>query len=132
MNPSSYRLALAFVERFGEVLPPPVTIHAVGSRLDLHADGVLLGGSDAVCILEEEDGRALPELAECVGHAVLDGIQDCTAEYLATPWPTEAGGEMAMPHARADAGRLHLWYGASEAAAVVRLRPIELDEVIDR
>jgi hypothetical protein len=39
---------------------------------------------------------------------------------------------MAMAGARADAERVYLWYGSSEAAAVITFRPIGLDKLTSR
>jgi len=129
MPASSHKLALALARRIGEVLPPPLGVRAVGGNLEVvRADGAALGGSAAAGIVDEADGRTLDERVETAGQAVLSGIQDCVAEFRTVPWPAREDGGMAMPGARAGAGRLRLWYGDSEEAAVVRLRPIEFEE----
>lgn len=132
MSISSHRLARALAERIAEILPPPLTVRVSGSRIDVHADGVCQGGSAAVVIVEADDDRTPTERLETAGRAVLSGIQDCVSEYLTLPWPIDAEGRMAMPGARVDAERVHLWFGGSEAAAVITLRPIGLDELVER
>lgn len=128
---SSRRLAAALAERLGEVVPPPLAVRVDGSELNqinLYADGMNQGGSAAAIIVEEDDGSTLPELVNTVGYAVLNGVQDVVMEYFALPWPTDAAGELAWPGARAEGERVHLWYGSSEAAAVLTLRPIAFAE----
>jgi hypothetical protein len=131
MRASSRKFARAVAERTGEILPPPLVIRVSGACLDVYADGVSKGGSAAAVIVEADDGGTLSERLESAARAVLGGIQDGVAEYLALPWPLDADGQMAMPGARADAERLHLWFGGGEAAAAVTLRPIELRELVD-
>jgi hypothetical protein len=128
---SSRRLAAALAERIGEVLPPPLVVRVEGpglNQVNLYADGMNQGGSAAAKIVEEDDGHTLAEAVETVVAAVLNGVQDAVAEYLALPWPTDAAGELAWPGARTDGERVHLWFGGSEAAAVLTLRPIAFAE----
>jgi hypothetical protein len=132
MQASSVKFAKALAERIAEILPPSLTIRADGAELDVYADGVSQGGSSAAYIVEDDDDRTLSERLETAARAVLDGVGDAVAEYLTLPWPADAEGGMAMPGARVDAERVHLWFGASEDAAAVTLRPIELGEIIDR
>jgi hypothetical protein len=132
MKASSRQFALALAERIGEILPSPLTIRADGSSVDLYADGSNQGGSGAAVIVEADDDRTLRERLETAGRAVLSGIQDGVSEYLTVPWPADADGQMAIPDVRADAERVYLWFGSGEAAAIVTLRPIDLDELIER
>jgi hypothetical protein len=132
MRVSSLRFALALAERIGEILPPPLTIRAEGSSVDLYADGINQGGSAAAVIVEADDDRTLRERLETAGRAVLSGVQDCVSEYLTLPWPIGVDGRMAIPDVRADEERLYLWFGGSEAGATVTLRPMELDALIER
>lgn len=131
MRSSSLKFAQVLAERIGEILPPPLTIRADGGNLVVSADGITLGGSGAAMIVENDDDRTPAERVECAGRAVLDGVQDDVSEYLTLPWPADAGGRMAMAAARVDAERVHLWFGSSEAAAVITLRPIDLREFIE-
>jgi hypothetical protein len=130
MKASSRTFARALAERIGEILPPPLTIHADGRNLVVSVDGIDQGGSAASMIVEVDDGRTLAERVETAGRAVLSGIQDGVSEYLTLPWPVDADGRMAMPGVRADEERVYLWFGSSEADAVVTLRPIGLDQLI--
>ncbi|HEU4881273.1 MAG TPA: hypothetical protein VFT45_03480 [Longimicrobium sp.] len=132
MRASSLRFARALAERIGEVLPPPLTIRVDDENLVVSADGIVQGGSAAAVIVEEDDDRTVAERLETAGRAVLSGVQDCVSEYLALPWPGDADGGMAIPGVRVDAERVHLWFGGSESAPVVSLRPIDLDELIER
>jgi hypothetical protein len=129
MRVSSRKFARALAEGIGEILPPPLIVRADGYCLDVFADGVLQGGSAAAVIVEEDD-RTLRERLETAGRAVLSAIQDCVSEYLTLQWPVGADGQMAIPDVRVDAERVHIWFGSSEAAAVVTLRPIGLYELI--
>jgi hypothetical protein len=130
MSISSHRFARTLAERIGEILPPPLTVHVDGSLIDVYADGICQGGSGAAVIVEADDGRTLRERVETAGRAVLSGIQDCVSEYLTRQWPAGADGQMAMPDVRVEAERVHLWFGAAEAATVT-LRPIGLGELIE-
>jgi hypothetical protein len=132
MEPSSLRFAQALAERIGEILPPPLTIRADGGNLVVSADGVSQGGSGAAEIVENDDDRTPAERVECAARAVLDGVQDAVSEYLTLPWPADADGRMATAGVRTDAERLHLWFGSTESAAVVTLRPIEFGDLTGR
>ena len=126
------RFAQALAERIGEILPPPLTIRADGGNLVVSADGISQGGSGAAMVVENDDDRTVTERVECAARAVLDGIQDDVSEYLTLPWPVDAERRMAMPGVRAHAERLYLWFGSSESAAVITLRPIELGDLAGR
>lgn len=130
MRASSHKLAAALADRIGEILPPPLTSHARGSSVLVYANEIGVGSTMAPLILEENDDRTIAERAECVARAVLSTIQDEIAEYLTLEWPVDAWGKMAMPSARTASERLYLWYGESEAEAVITLRPINFEEFI--
>jgi hypothetical protein len=129
MHASSHRFALAFAGSIGEVLPLPLSIRAAGNRLDLYANGELIGGSAAAVIVEAMDDRSPDERLVSAALAVLGGIQDCVSYHLMEQWPADGAGQMAVPGARTDAHRVYLWYGSSEAAAVLTLTPVELVEI---
>lgn len=129
MSASSHRLASLLAERIAEILPPPLTVRASGDALKLYADGIAVGGATAASILEDGDDA---EQVRTAAWAVLSTIQDDVMEHLTEPWPVGAGGQGALPEARIDASHLHLWFGEREEAAVVRLRPISLAEVLGR
>jgi hypothetical protein len=132
MQASSLRFAQALADRIGEILPPPLTIRADGGNLVVSVDGVSQGGSGAAMVVEDDDDRTPAERVETATRAVLDGVQDAVSEYLTLPWPADADGRMATAGVRVDAERVHLWFGGTESAAVVTLRPIELREFIER
>ena len=112
MHASSRKLAIALTERIGEVVPAPLTLRAEGSGVSLYADGELIGGSDAASIVDDQDSRTFSERVETAVRAVLSGVQDSILRYLRVEWPTDGEGELALPGARTEAGRVHLWYGS--------------------
>lgn len=128
MRASSRKLAMALAERIGKIVPAPFTLRSLGSGVDLYVGEEQIGGSDAAIIIEDKDGRTASERVKTVVLAVLGDIQDSVMLYLTEQWPTEIGGELAMPGARTDAGRVYLWYGASEEQPVISLRPIKFDD----
>lgn len=129
MPAPSHRLARALADRLGEVLPPPFTVQAEGGGLALYLDGAPTGGNHATRILDEEDGRTLAEKVETAAWADLSGIQDCVSRDLASQWPPDGRGGMALPGVRVADGIAHLWFGEREEAAALALRPIPLAEL---
>jgi hypothetical protein len=128
MRASAPHFARALAERIGEVLPPPLVIHARGGGLAVYADGKEVGGALSPAIIEDEDGRSIAEKAEAVARTALGTIQNDVSEYLTLPWPKNAAGEMVVPGARAGSGRLYLWYGTSESDAALSLGSIDFAE----
>ena len=129
MNASSHKLAAALATRIGVALPYPLTARAEGSSVTLYVDQNVIGGSAAAAIIKDPGSGELGERAQTAVRAMLSGILDCVSEYLTVPWPTEVDGEMAISGARADAHRLHLWYGRSETDPVFSFAPIEIGDL---
>lgn len=121
------RLALALADSIGIALPSGFTVSGEGGMVCLYENDAFTGGSDMPGVLEDEhDGSTLAETLETIGCSVLSAVQDWIADTTTDPWPVDADGRMAECGARADAHRLYLWYGGSEAGAVITLRPVEL------
>jgi hypothetical protein len=130
MPASSHKLARAIAKCVDEVIPPRFSVGAHRGFVYIFEHGVSLGGIGTGVAIDAEDGRKFSERAAGAAVTILGGIQDDVTLSLRTPWPADAAGNMALPGARTEAGRIYLWYGASEEEAVIRLRPIDLDDII--
>ncbi len=130
MHALSHRLALLLAQRLAEVVPPPLTVRAGGETVGLVVVGCLVSASTAASIVDARDHPLSTRDVETAARAVLSGIQDDVAEYLTTPWPSSPSAEMAMPDVRTDSRYLYMWYGSDEEGAVIRLRPIALEEIV--
>lgn len=122
----SCKLAAALADRIGEVLPSPLLIRATGPDLDLYADDRHDVVLSTPRLVDDEDDRTFGEKVETAAASVLSSVQDVVSCCLVEQWPPDADGRMADANARVDKGRVHLWYGIDQAAAVITLRPIEL------
>lgn len=132
MHASSHKLAPALADRLGDVLPSGLSVRASGGGIEIVAPGgVLIGGSNAAALVDDAEGETSRDEVETAARAILSAIQDDVMEYLTLQWPVGDGGEVGVPNARADADRLHLWFGTSETSPVVRLRPISFSEITD-
>ena len=146
-------LAGVLAERLNTVAPPPFRLQADGAWLSYYNGAQYDGSTDLAGLLAqyfsgtfdwihrpkaaplfdggpgEQDG-SLP-IVRVVGFCrnVLSSLQDRVAEETRDPWPRLPSGQMALPGARAEAGRVYLWYGPddeSDTDAVLLLAPIEL------
>jgi hypothetical protein len=131
MPPSSRKLAQALAARLSDVLPPPYSARALEGAVAAFAGDDWLGSSLSPEIVEEGEDGTVEERLETVGRAVLSGVQDYVADDSTEPWPREPDGRMALPQARVDGDELRLWFGASESAAAVALRPIALSDLME-
>lgn len=129
MRASSRKLAIALAERLGKTVPAPLALRSLGSGVNLYVGEQQVGGSSAAIIIEDKDSRTASERVETAVLGVLEDIQNCVMLYLTEEWPTETGGELALPGTRTDADRVHFWYGASEDKPVISFRPIEVQEI---
>lgn len=127
MPASSRKLAAAIAARLAQVVPPPLDVRAKGGRVTISIAGKSLGGSAAAAIVEDEDGRTSEERIVTAIRAILDGVQDAVTRELREPWPNK-GGTTALPNARSDGRRVHLWFG-DEQSPSLGLPPIEIAEV---
>jgi hypothetical protein len=126
-------LARALAERLDAAVPPPVSVRAEGAAVAVYVAGEWWGSTymddDSDEPLASTDGAPWVERVETTAGALLSSVQDTVAVALRAPWPALPDGGMALPHARAAAGRVHLWYGPDEAA-VVALKPLSLAELV--
>ncbi|HEY9225639.1 MAG TPA: hypothetical protein VIP11_03260 [Gemmatimonadaceae bacterium] len=145
MQLSARKLAAALASRLTAVVPLPVRVfveetpkplllpdEGIDEIIVRVASGSELWGGQVLSDLdlEPDDDSSVPDLAAGWAATVLSGVQDSVSTILREPWPRLHSGGMALPDARADALRVHLWYGASEDRAALSLRPIELSEIV--
>jgi hypothetical protein len=134
MRISAARLAGELAARLSAVAPPPFSVRAEGSELQiLHP----YGWSSYLpldWIEDPSDDRSTVELAELAIGNALDGLQDAVSESSGEPWPplSSAGTprDMALYGIRQDSAEIRFWYGASEAAPVIAFPPIRLSDVL--
>jgi len=131
MSSFAERLARALADRLDAVVPTPPHVRADGDTVATYVGNewwstFLLGD-----VLESggEEAEESSERIETVARALLGSVQDVVAVALREPWPRLASGEMALPDARADAARVHLWYGPDEHLAALSLEPLSLAEL---
>ncbi len=95
--------------------------------MNVYHDGRDLGGSPALVILAEHDGRSVDEKIETAVDAVLSDVQDRIIEARKGPWPGESGrgADLPMPDCRVTGDQLRLWFG-EENAPVISVAPIAL------
>lgn len=130
MHASSHKLALALTDRLGHVAPRRISFAAADGEVSVYFDGDRIGGSGAAVVLDRND-RPLTELLETAALSTLGDVQDLVMRHLQLQWPIDGHGRLALPGARTDGSSLHLWYGDSEHAPAVALKPIELGEIMD-
>lgn len=120
----SREVAAALAERLAEVVPKEFIVTADGASIVLNRAGIVVGGSSAPAVLEQ-DGEGLPEeRVGAVAAAVLGSVQDDISESLAEPWPT-LGGVMVNADARQAGDVVEMWFGDEQGPAV-RLRPMKV------
>jgi hypothetical protein len=132
MHASSHRLATKLAERLDRVVPAPLRVRASSSSVLLDLRGVGIGGSGCAELLEERDGRTFQELISNAALCVLNDVQDSVIVFLQSKWPIDDKKELALPGARSDQNRIHLWYGNSEENPVIDMEPIEFDQILNR
>jgi len=127
MDVSSRDLAADLADRLNRIVPPGFTVRSEGIRLNVYQDGRDLGGSPALVILAERDGRSMDEKVETAVHAVLSDIQDRIIEACKGPWPGgfSRGVDLPMPDCQVTGDRLRLWFG-DENEPVISIEPIAL------
>ena len=128
------RFARALADRLNAVVPRPVRVCAEGGAVAVYVGADRWGSALAGEVIDQpeidEAGEPWPlaERVETAARAVLSSVQDTVAESSREPWPRLPTGAMALPDARVEAGEVHLWYGPTEAAAVLTLPSLALDE----
>lgn len=127
MAASSRDLAAALADRLNQIVPDGFTVRSDGVSVNVYHDGQDLGGSPALEILADRDGRSVDEKIETAVQAVLSDLQDRVIEARKGPWPggSGRGADLPMPDCQVTDDQLRLWFG-DENAPVVSVAPIEL------
>lgn len=127
MDASSRELAAALAGRLNQIVPAGFTVRSEGVSLNVYQDGRDLGGSPALEILADRDGRGVDEKIETAVRAVLSDVQDRIIDARKGPWPEGfgRGADLPVPDARVTGDRLRLWFG-DENAPVISVAPIAL------
>jgi hypothetical protein len=136
---SAQRFASALAARLDAHVPPPVRVFTGRSVPPLAEDDVtvrVVNGTepwDALVVsefqLEATDNESSLDVAADLAVTVLGFVQDRVVRVFREPWPRLSTGEIALPAARADDQRIHLWFGPSESRSAMTLPPIELAEL---
>ena len=136
------KLATAIADRLSANVPTPVRVFVKDLTPGLPpenkhvavcvADGDEQWGGQRLSTvdLEPDDERSARVVAVRAAVNVLSGVQDTISRILREPWPRLSTGDMALPHARVDLQQLHLWFGPTENAAALTLRPIEINDIL--
>ena len=122
------RLAKALAARLDAVVPDSISVRANGDGVGVY-DPEWWGDSVIADIAGTEDGRSITERVEAAAVAIMDATQDKVMESTKEQWPLGPAGA-ANPDARVVGHELHLWFG-DEAAPVLRLQPVDLNELVD-
>ena len=127
MDASSRELAAALADRLNQIVPDGFTVRSEGVSVNVYQDDQDLGGSPALEILADRDGRSVDEKIEAGVQAVLSDVQDRVIKARKGPWPgvSGRGTDLPMPDCRVTGDRLQLWFG-DENAPVISVAPIEL------
>jgi hypothetical protein len=124
---SSRNLAAALAERLAHIVPRGFSVRSEDTDISVYRDGKLVGGSAALEIINDDDGRGLDERIEVAVQAVVSGIQDDIIETIKGPWPgtSTRGVDLPMPDCRVTDDQLRVWFG-DEKAPVASVPPISL------
>jgi hypothetical protein len=127
MDASSRELAAALADRLNQIVPAGFSVRSGGVSVNVYHDGRDLGGSPALEILADRDGRGVDEKIETAVRAVLSDVQDRIIEASKDPWPwvSGRGADLPMPDCAVTGDRLRLWFG-DENAPVISVAPIAL------
>lgn len=127
MDASSRELAAALADRLNQIVPDGFTVRSEGVSVNVYQDDQDLGGSPALEILADPDGRSVDEKIEAGVQAVLSDVQDRVIKACKGPWPgvSGPGTDLPMPDCRVTGDRLRLWFG-DENAPVISVAPIAL------
>jgi hypothetical protein len=127
MNVSSRNLAIDISGRLNDFAPEGLSISSTNGAIEVYSGGQMVGGSPALDIIEENDGRSVTDRVETAVQATLSGIQDVIIEDIHGPWPGPPGpgSELPLPECRVAGDELLIWFGDQETPALV-LPPIRL------
>jgi hypothetical protein len=127
MDASSRELAVALADRLNQIVPAGFSVRSEGVSVNVYHDGQDLGGSPALEILADRDGRGIDKKIETAVRAVLSDVQDRIIEASKGPWPGESGrgADLPMPDCQVRGDRLRLWFGEENAPAI-SVAPIAL------
>lgn len=133
MNVSSRKLAAVLAERIGSIVPSGLSLRSEESNIEVRSGGQVLGGSAALEIIGDEDGRSLSERIETAARSALSAIQDVIIETTHRPWPGQPSADSALPQpdCRIAGDHLLVWFG-DEATPVVSIAPIALGADVSR
>jgi hypothetical protein len=131
MSVRSHNIAAALAERLSEVAPPGISLRPYGAEIQVRQDERVVGSAPALEIIDDDDGRSLPDRLETAVRAALAGIQDVIMESLHDPWPEPSkllgspGGGADLPHpdSHVTGTELLAWFGDA-SDPVLSLRPI--------
>jgi hypothetical protein len=108
-------------------MPGGMSLRSEGSSIQVLAQDEVIGGTPALEIISDDDGRALSEKIETAACAALSGIQDVIVENIHGPWPNSPGNgtDLPQPGCRVAGTELRAWFG-DEAAPAVSVHPVRL------
>jgi hypothetical protein len=127
MNVSSRNLAIDISDRLNDFVPEDLSISSANGAIEVYSGGQMVGGSPALDIIEENDGRSVTDRVETAVQSTLSGIQDVIIEDIHGPWPGPPGPgpELPLPECRVSGDELLIWFGDEENPALA-LPPIRL------
>lgn len=103
-----------------------------GESVRLDADWRVFGGASVDWVGDElEPGETPEERAAMVAGSVLNGLQDEVAYELTRWWPEDPSGQMPFPTAEVVDGRLRMVFERNDGTVVLRLRDLDVAEVVD-
>jgi len=128
MTVSSHDLAADLAGRLNEAIPASLSLRSKAGTIEVCSNGQTVGGSPALKIIDDNDGRSRSERIETATRAALSGIQDVIIENIRGPWPGQPshGAEFPKPDCRVVGDELLAWCG-DEADPALPLSPIRLN-----
>ncbi len=129
-NVSSHDLAAELARGLNEVVPDGLSVRAVDGSLEVRSGELVVGGSAALLILEDDEGTwPGADTMETATRAALSGVQDVIIESIHGPWPGRSGADkgrdLPLPDCRVRGRELLAWFG-DEAAPALALPAIPL------
>jgi hypothetical protein len=127
MDALSRDLAAKLADRLNQIVPAGLSVRSENASLAVYSRDQNLGGSAALTIIDNEDGRSLEEKIEIAVTSTLSGIQDCIVEALTGSWPGQSGPgpDLPLPDCRIVGDQLRVWFG-DEKEPVISLPSIRV------